>query len=114
MSVQEELLEQLGSMYRMLVRKNNHNPEAFSILDTARMNKALEVMKKHSPPFDPKQVLRRSDVEFSEGFVKPALQINELSDYPQTVVSPRSAEPLNQDLAVNRAMNGKSSINSQS
>lgn len=60
---QDEVLNSLSDLYRLLIRKVNNHPELFSELDKARIENANKVMMKYAKPFDPKQILRRSNNE---------------------------------------------------
>ncbi|MGA9651943.1 hypothetical protein [Pedobacter sp.] len=56
-----ELSMRLSDVFRLLIRYQNIHPEIFSDLDKTRVDKARETMQKYAPPFDPKQVLRKSE-----------------------------------------------------
>lgn len=60
---QDEVLNSLSDLYRLLIRKVNNHPELFSKLDKARIENANKVMMNHAKPFDPKQILRRSNMD---------------------------------------------------
>jgi len=56
-----DLSMRLSDVFRLLIRYQNIHPEIFSDLDKMRVDKARETMQKYAQPFDPKQVLRKSE-----------------------------------------------------